>query len=342
MADPLNPLVAKVRAAYPGVYDDMDDAKLTKMVLAKHPGYEDLAAPSAASSAARPNIPELSGPGGPPPPAPPDMTQSAGSRFWGGAKAALGGENISNTGVDPDHPWATNPMLPGAGVYRDFKSGNTAGALGRIAGPVASLLPAAMIRGVEEPPLGSIENPGVFSKIPLRTKPSVLAEEEAAIRPVPKVPAPKTAEEYMNHPWSGERTGLPYKPNPGRPGIEYTPRPAPIPARQGLMLPEGNPAAAPEGEVLPPERSLSQLGPKRGRFGPPLRPNVFASPEEAQIYDSQIARLGAEAKDTGLYSAARGKVGRTPDYQERAGRALRDYGPPEDADAIARRKASSE
>src|SRR6266545_4628233 len=41
----LNPLVEKIRAAYPGVYDDMDDATLTKKLLAKYPQYSDLAAP---------------------------------------------------------------------------------------------------------------------------------------------------------------------------------------------------------------------------------------------------------------------------------------------------------
>lgn len=41
----LNPLVDKVRSAHPGAYDDMDDAALTKAVLAKYPQYSDLAAP---------------------------------------------------------------------------------------------------------------------------------------------------------------------------------------------------------------------------------------------------------------------------------------------------------
>lgn len=44
----LNPLVTKIRSAYPGVYDDMDDATLTKSVLAKYPQYSDLAAPKIA------------------------------------------------------------------------------------------------------------------------------------------------------------------------------------------------------------------------------------------------------------------------------------------------------
>lgn len=42
----LNPLVTKIRAAHPGAYDDMDDATLTKAVLAKYPQYSDLAAPA--------------------------------------------------------------------------------------------------------------------------------------------------------------------------------------------------------------------------------------------------------------------------------------------------------
>jgi hypothetical protein len=41
----LNPLVDKIRAKYPGAYDDMDDATLTKKVLAKFPMYSDLAVP---------------------------------------------------------------------------------------------------------------------------------------------------------------------------------------------------------------------------------------------------------------------------------------------------------
>lgn len=44
----LNPLVEKIRAMHPGTYDDMDDAVLTKAVLAKYPQYSDLAAPSVA------------------------------------------------------------------------------------------------------------------------------------------------------------------------------------------------------------------------------------------------------------------------------------------------------
>lgn len=43
MSSPLNPLVSKIRGMHPGIYDDMDDATLTKKVLAKYPQYSDLA-----------------------------------------------------------------------------------------------------------------------------------------------------------------------------------------------------------------------------------------------------------------------------------------------------------
>lgn len=52
---PLNPLVQKIRTAHPGAYDDLDDATLTKRVLAKYPQYEDLAAPGL-SSVPRPQV----------------------------------------------------------------------------------------------------------------------------------------------------------------------------------------------------------------------------------------------------------------------------------------------
>lgn len=52
----LNPLTEKIRAKYPGAYDDLDDASLTKMILAKHPQYEDLAAPKFDASPKAPGL----------------------------------------------------------------------------------------------------------------------------------------------------------------------------------------------------------------------------------------------------------------------------------------------
>lgn len=41
----MSDLAKRIRAKYPGAYDDMDDAALEKAVLAKHPEYADLAQP---------------------------------------------------------------------------------------------------------------------------------------------------------------------------------------------------------------------------------------------------------------------------------------------------------
>jgi hypothetical protein len=41
------PLATKIRAKFPGVYDDLDDATLEAKVLAAHPQYKDLATPTA-------------------------------------------------------------------------------------------------------------------------------------------------------------------------------------------------------------------------------------------------------------------------------------------------------
>jgi hypothetical protein len=54
MSAALNPLVEKIRAMHPGAYDDMDDATLTKAVLAKYPQYSDLAAPPASAAPGAP------------------------------------------------------------------------------------------------------------------------------------------------------------------------------------------------------------------------------------------------------------------------------------------------
>lgn len=80
-----------------------------------------------------------------------DQQPGALSRFIAGAKAGMGGENAFNMPApDPNrnylkHPnIANNPLIPGAGVYRDIKAGNYAGAAGRVLGPAAELLPAVL------------------------------------------------------------------------------------------------------------------------------------------------------------------------------------------------------
>lgn len=57
-----NALTAKVRAAHPGAYDDLDDAQLTTAILSKYPQYQDLALPKTSNQI--PTDMEQSGIGG--------------------------------------------------------------------------------------------------------------------------------------------------------------------------------------------------------------------------------------------------------------------------------------
>src|SRR6267154_3705461 len=144
----------------------MEHDQISALMQKKHPDYF----PPPEFHAAKPNIPELA-PNPPAAPAPSTSTPALG-RFWEGAKAGVGGETALNTSVDPEHPISTNAMIPGAGVYRDIKGGNYAGALGRIAGPAAELAPFAF---------GGRSKP-VYE------------------RPVPEVSPPNTAPKFMAHP----------------------------------------------------------------------------------------------------------------------------------------------
>lgn len=84
-APPLNDLVTKIRDMHPGVYDDMDDATLTKKVLDKYPEYSDLAAPKVQ------------------PPAPPQMSEMAGTQSLVGPAHGAGS-------LGPGQPEATPGM----------------------------------------------------------------------------------------------------------------------------------------------------------------------------------------------------------------------------------------
>lgn len=71
------------------------------------------------------------------------------------------------------------------------------------------------------------------------------------------------------------------------------------------------------------EEEASQAAEIAGRdnsFPKPLRP-VVGTPEEFQTYDNQMSRLKQEASDAGTYSAARGKVAKKLNYQQRIERA---------------------
>jgi hypothetical protein len=138
--------------------------------------------------------------------APPPQA-SAASRFWEGVKAGTSGENLLNTQVDPQHPWSTNPLLPGAGVYRDIKAGNYAGAAGRVAGPAAELLPMLLGQvgkgAVPRPAPAWQTNPTPATEIPIQgsTPEEIQANlQRIASRPKPTAPAPRPAPAWQTNP----------------------------------------------------------------------------------------------------------------------------------------------
>lgn len=81
-----------------------------------------------------------------------------------------------------------------------------------------------------------------------------------------------------------------------------------------MRVPKGIPmAGTPEAE----QAASGSIMPR------PLRPTV-GTPEEWQVYEDQMGRLKSEASDAGTYSAARGKVGKKLNYQERIGKRIID------------------
>lgn len=108
----LNPLVDKIRAAHPGAYDDLDDAQLTKAVLAKYPQYEDLAAPH--TNLGKVPVPE--------------MEQSVSGALFAGPAGSGPGENLPSPKAQMAKD--TKPS-PAVGLVA------LAGGAGSVAAPVA-------------------------------------------------------------------------------------------------------------------------------------------------------------------------------------------------------------
>lgn len=162
------------------------------------------------------------------------------SRFWTGVKAGVGGENALNTTVDPNNPISTNPMIPGAGVYRDLKAGNVAGAAGRVVGPAAELLP--MILGGR----GRVAEP------PPRPAPAWQTTQV----PTTDIPVQmSTPEEIQAH-----VQRMASRPKPSAPAVQ--PAQTPAPATEGQSIPvgnlpiaKGNPYAGPH---TPPSMEVAQ------------------------------------------------------------------------------------
>ena len=93
----LNPLVDKIRAAYPGTYNDLSDAELTSKILAKYPQYGDLAQPYSKTDAIKSQ--ELNNPSSPnfaaPLPGSFEGSYSSGDTGKAAAMSAAGGLALS-------------------------------------------------------------------------------------------------------------------------------------------------------------------------------------------------------------------------------------------------------
>ncbi len=189
-----------------------------------------------------------------------------------------------------------------------------------------------LLRGNVEPPLGSIENPGIHSKIPLRVPKSVLDAERLAAQPAPATPEIGTPEN------PGPMAKLPMRVPREVLNEEAEAQAASRGAetnRDATLVKANIPPYAGEGPMeespITSESQLSQYGAPRprGRMGPPMRP-VVGTPEDWQTFDNQMGIIKPEAQTSGMYHAARGAVGRIPDLQERIGGKLRPFGRPVD------------
>lgn len=160
--------------------------------------------------------------------------KNAMQRFWEGAKAGTGGENALNTPVDPQRPISTNPMIPGAGVYRDIKGGNYAGALGRVAGPAAELLPLLGMREPAEGALGRVPTPAARSA----------AQTGEALGSIPVRPLPKSPVDYadVQGDQAIKQTLADQMRQEGRDATRSTLRPPSVPADAPYVPPQVSPA----------------------------------------------------------------------------------------------------
>jgi hypothetical protein len=149
------PLAQKIRAKFPGVYDDLDDATLESKILAKHPEYADMAeSPKPRGSRIGNIIRLLPTPGGLPAPV-----------------ADLIGGFVKNEAADiADDPAGALPMVGGQiGSYFGAPGAAAGGGIGRFA--------ANAIKGdpLTEGVAGDAAMQGAINAIPLAGKPLIKA-----------------------------------------------------------------------------------------------------------------------------------------------------------------------
>lgn len=138
------PLAQKIRAKFPGVYDDMDDAALERAVLAKYPEYADLSQPDKPQSSAAPSLADQLIADNPALP----LTARAGAWMLRMAKA-----NPVQTGAMIGGTLASLPTA-GASFPLAMAATGAGGALGAGAGQLAS---------GQRPDLGTMAKEGALS-----------------------------------------------------------------------------------------------------------------------------------------------------------------------------------
>lgn len=227
----LNPLVTKIRTAYPGAYDDMDDAALTKSVLAKYPQYSDLAAPpvpnpreqlqmqpSNTATALNPTR-SVAGPGEASYVAQADRPSQ--DRMLAAAAVGAGGQVLPGAIASTlpfirtaarSHPIATQMVASGViGQARHIP------VVGKLIPPYAEMLPFLLGEGKGSPEEGGapIERDATRGNAPY-------AGEEIPEPPKPQTPVYRDATR-QNVPYAGEQTAtakLPFVPKPSTPSPE--------------------------------------------------------------------------------------------------------------------------
>lgn len=261
----LNPLVEKVRAKYPGAYDDMDDATLTKKLLAKYPQYSDLAAPPTSSMPGAPSQQPMAEPG-------------AADRFATAAGAATANmiparESLSHMMNDKPAagegdgsilPESINNAVKGtlrstfSEPYDRARSGDIAGALGQFV-PNALALGAtarSMAKGLARTPAPEPVYPGgtlpetppaeVLQAKSLSGKPQTVVDPAAGLeQPVRKAPQAAPA----------QQPAAPVKPAQVQAQIEKALGNEPMNLKKDVPLKDQRPAPQPDADGHTPVES---------------------------------------------------------------------------------------
>lgn len=312
---PLNPLVAKVRAKYPGAYDDLDDAELTKRVLAKYPQYEDLARPDSPMPGSPTTQPEMKGSwlgtleGGP------TDTNPSGSKVPRSIMNApdslgdaIGGLTIAGTGAMAAAPVlraivppiariaAKHPMITSTLASEAISQARHLPGVGRFIPPFSEMLPFLLNGGKSEPE-------GAPEKI-LDATPENKSFAGGADEPPPQKILDATGE---NKPFAGGMDEAPAAPRAATAAslgailspIESTPTPASDPILTRLRQ---NAQAIREEEaarVPKPEEDLTDIGTRSVARAKTARGNAepTAGSRTAETEDDFKTRLSRKADE---------------------------------------------